>query len=192
MSVAPEPGRPISLGRETDLADAVDLLAVIKALRSQSDRNRSGINKALRESLWWMWEQPRLPRPLVRSKYPATYPWSPAARVFVQTHRDDGGSDSMLRGLIIEHLIPANHLVQEAIASAHDLDAEGLLALLSAHGPAAVITSIEDKRLAAAGVASRMPSDWDGIDVWARPRLAGFDLSGFAPLMPASDGLNPA
>ena len=53
-----------------------------------------------------MWEQPRLPRPLYRSKYPLSVPWTPAARAAYET----GGAVSL------EHVLPAAVLVRRLIA----------------------------------------------------------------------------
>lgn len=90
----------------------------------------------------------------------------------------------MLRGLVIEHLIPVNHLIREALDDAATLTPETLVPTLRAHGAAVVITKHEDDLLTRAKVQSQMPSDWDGSDLWARARLAGLELTGFAPLGP--------
>lgn len=46
-----------------------------------------------RETIYFTWEQPRLPRPLIQSKYPQSFPWSPRARTIIGTHgaRPSGG-----------------------------------------------------------------------------------------------------
>src|SRR4051794_18522092 len=107
------PGRPTSLGRSTDLRDTRAVLSVAAACRKtlRPERARSGPGRVLREALWFMWEEPRLPRPLVASKYPTSYPWSPKARARFAEHegrRPKGGW-----GLVIEHLYPRELLVAE-------------------------------------------------------------------------------
>jgi hypothetical protein len=177
----PEPGRPLSLGPDVDRADAADLLAVLRTVRLHGDRSKTNAYKVAREALWFMWEQRRLPRPLIRSKYPASYPWSPAARELLAKHRSEGRADTAFGGVVIEHLIPATLMVQEALAAALDLDVDGMLQLLKKHGAASVVSVEDDKRLSAAGLRSRMPENWNG-DVWARPRAAGLDPIDFAPV----------
>lgn len=179
-----EPGRPVSLGGERDAADAADLLGVLRAVQSQcrSYPESPGLKKIAREALWWIWEHPRLPRPLIRSKYPVEYPWSPQARAVVDESRKRGASDSALRCLIIEHLIPWNLTMTQVLDKADSLEAEQLAALLTRHGAAAVITTAEDKRLAAARVAHKMPEGAEEQDVWARYRAAGLVIETFAPI----------
>ena len=57
----------------TDQADQADgdfLAAIFDAARRwEVATGRRVPNKVLRESLWFVWQAPRLPRPLVRSKY---------------------------------------------------------------------------------------------------------------------------
>ncbi|HMC40684.1 MAG TPA: hypothetical protein VKI19_13540 [Acidimicrobiales bacterium] len=63
-----------------------------------------------------------------------------------------------------------------------ELDPAALVDLLSAHGAAAMLTVEEDKLLSKAGLANRMPGNWDGTDLWARARQASIELAGFVPL----------
>src|SRR5438270_2991492 len=178
----PEPGRPRSLGQDQDLADATDLLAVLRAVRAQNAAQVTRrADRVAREALWWMWEQRRLPPLLIRSKYPRSYPWSSAARAAFAQLEDNGLSGGQLRGVIIEHLIPWGITVRKAVDDSRALDPAALVDLLSAHGAAAVLTVEEDKLLSKAGLANRMPDHWDGTDLWARARTAGISLSGFAP-----------
>jgi hypothetical protein len=185
VMVSPEPGRPISLGREQDLADAGDLLAVLRAVLSQNSvQTTRRADRVAREALWWMWEQRRLPAPLIRSKYPTKYPWSAAARERVSRLSKDGLRSGRLRGVIIEHLIPWGITIRNVVDRADSLAGESLVDILTAHGAAAVITVEEDQQLSKEGLANRMPSDWDGLDLWARAKQAKLHLAGFAPLDP--------
>ena len=111
----PSVGRPVSLGHERDLADAAAILRIMRVLH---ERRRAGasVHKIARESVWFLWESPRLPRPLVRSKYPESYPWSPGARQALQSVLDEGQAAGRVTGLIIEHLIPMKLLLDAALA----------------------------------------------------------------------------
>ena len=84
----PLPGRPESLGRATDLRDARAVLAILNACAETlgPERPRIGLIRIVREALWFIWEAPRLPRPLVATKYPEPYPWSSGARAVFTEH----------------------------------------------------------------------------------------------------------
>lgn len=164
-----EPGCPISLGHETDLADAAALLGVLCAAADSHER-RPFMRRVVREARWGLWEEPRLPRPLVQSKYPVIYPWSLGARaVFAANSKRPAGG----YGLVIEHCIPGIILIRELIERAHDLTPESLIDLLSTRLTAAVITREENKLLDKVGLQARMPDGADPTDPWARYRAAG-------------------
>lgn len=133
--------------------------------------------RVLREVLWFSWEQPRLPRPLVQSKYPRSYPWSPAAAKEANEPYRPGG-----RGLIMEHLRPRRLLVVELLARASTVTPEDLAALLHQHITTAVITVEEDRLLSASKLNFSMPAGDDGTDPWARYVAAGLDPASFAPV----------
>lgn len=177
----PEPGRPVSLGAEVDRADAADLLSILRTVRAHQDRSGENAYKVAREALWFMWEQRLLPRPLIRGKYPAAYPWSSGARALLDEHTAAGRPLSSFSGVVIEHLVPATLMVQEALSLAPELDVDGMVELLNQHGAAAIVTNDDDKALTSAGLRSTMPDGWDG-DPWARPQAAGLDPAAFAPL----------
>src|SRR4051794_23537630 len=89
-----------------DEEDARAVLDVARACRStlRPERSRAASMRVLREALWFIWEEPRFPQPLVASKFPKPYPWSPRARAIFDAHagkRPKGGW-----GLVIEHLYP--------------------------------------------------------------------------------------
>jgi hypothetical protein len=180
-ATVPEPGRPVSLGSEVDRADAADLLSILRTVRVHQDRSGGNAYKVAREALWFMWEQRRLPRPLIRGKYPAAYPWSPGARALLDEHKAAGRPLSSFSGVVIEHLVPATLMVQEALSLATELDVDGMVELLAQHGAAAIVSNDDDRALTSAGVRSTMPDGWDG-DPWARPQAAGLDPTAFAPL----------
>ncbi|MDD2858149.1 MAG: hypothetical protein PHU75_05670 [Candidatus Nanopelagicales bacterium] len=174
----PEPGRPTSL--DSDFADATSILSIVQATSALSGHvGASARSRIVREAIWFGWEHPRLPRPLVASKYPTSYPWSAAARNrFHQVvQRPTGGW-----GLVFEHLRPRGMLVRQALAQADRIDAAEMLNLLREEVSAAVITREEDKQIDRAAVGGAYPPGDDGSDLWARYRYAGLELSGFAPL----------
>ena len=141
------------------------------------------MHKIARESVWFLWESPRLPRPLVRSKYPESYPWSRGARQALQSVLDEGQAAGRVAGLIIEHLIPMKLLLDVALAEGPRLSDEAMLGLLHEHGAAAVMSTAEDRQITRAGYARSMPSTWVvGEDPWARVRASGLDPQTFRPV----------
>lgn len=172
----PQPGRPIAL--PTDEKDATDLAAVLSGLAEAFERRPRAITVA-REAVWYLWEEPRLPRPLIGSKYPASYPWSLSARTVQNraSRRPDGGW-----ALVYEHLRPQRTLLLDLLTGPHPVDASELASRLSMHLAGAVITRDENRALDAAGLGQSMPAGDAGSDVWARYRAAGFDIASFAPL----------
>jgi hypothetical protein len=170
----PIPGRPLRLA--SDEKDAEHLLAVIRGLAAFTAQP-ADCDRVLREALWFLWEKPRLPRPLVVSKYPAVYPWSPAARATVAAGR---GWRAGGMGLVFEHLAPRALLRQEIIARVEALTAESLAELLHSSITAAVITRDEDAAITRAGLSHRQPDEAAGP--WSRYLAADLDVANFAPL----------
>ena len=170
----PEPGRPARL--LSDEADVTHLLAVLQAVAA-FEVAPAARARVVREALWFLWELPRLPQPLVASKYPRAYPWSAPARASVEE-----GSSWRPGGLslVFEHLEPRRILEQELAARAATLAPEELEGLLHRGLAAAVVTRGEDALLTKAGLSHRMPAGACGP--WARYVAAGLDVAGFAPL----------
>lgn len=157
-------------------ADAALVAGVANAVRdwrAATGRDSSDL-KLLREAVWFYWELPRLPRPLVRQKYPTTVPWSPDARAAYHSNPRRRG------GLVIEHSEPMT-LVLRRLLDAR-LDAERALAILDRPRAYAVITTEESRQLEAAGVGRALPAGEAAGDALARYRAAGWDLTGFRPL----------
>ena len=115
-----------------------------------------------------MWEQPRLPRPLYRSKYPLSVPWTPAARAAYET----GGAVSL------EHVLPAAVLVRRLIADP-PANAAALVRILRCI-EYVVIAPEDNRRLMDARVGSKLPPG--STDPWDRYRTAGLDLDTLAPI----------
>ncbi|MDQ3678207.1 MAG: hypothetical protein M3401_15660 [Actinomycetota bacterium] len=182
-STDPEPGRPRALGPDDDLAAAEAILLVLQASRgvlareSPENPRRTGPVRLVREAMWFFWERPRLPRPLVASKYPKTYPWSPGAQAWYETHggrRPQGGW-----GLVIEHLYP-RELVVNDLLTGEQRDPDAVVALLSTRVMAAIVTRQDDRLLPARG---KSPGTWSSYeaDPWVRYR-SKLQLDGFAAL----------
>jgi hypothetical protein len=161
-------------GRD-DQADAALVAAVANAVREWRATTGStrGDLKLLREAVWFYWERPRLPRPLVRGKYPTTVLWSVDARAAY--HADTKRSP----GLVIEHTHPMTLLLEELLATP-GLDADAARELLSRRVDFVVITADENRRLEAAGVSRQLVKGTS--DQLARYRKACLDTAGFKPL----------
>ncbi|MBX3095071.1 MAG: hypothetical protein KF680_11125 [Cryobacterium sp.] len=170
-----EPGRLLTL--DTDEQDATSILRVVHSLGEVGDvLGRALHNRVLKEVLWFRWEQPRLPRPLVDGKYPHAYPWSAEARrVWQESPRREGRRGA----LVIEHTEPKRELLARIIRAGDAIDVAELLSLLRDAHSAVVITKREDDLVTRAGFSHRSP---DPSDVWARYRAAGLEVEGFAPL----------
>lgn len=69
-----EPGRPRSLGRSEDTADAAGLLLVLQGCRVMRTRRHAGTTHVATRALWNFWELPRLPHPLISKPIPACLP----------------------------------------------------------------------------------------------------------------------
>ena len=77
--------------------------------------------------------RPRLPDPLVASKYPKSYPWSPRARAVHVEHSGKRPKDGW--GLAIEHLYPRELLVAELLDGTEVAEiAGGRTAYRASHG----------------------------------------------------------
>lgn len=178
-----EPGRPLSLGKSADEEDAAGLLSVLQGCRIMRTRRRAGATHVARQALWSFWELPRLPRPLISNKYPPAYPWSAAARAAYHASPvpPSGG-----RGLVLEHLLPRNLLLDDLIERSEALTVHKLIAELSSRLIGTVVTKEEDSALTAAGFAFAGPADAQSADVWARYRAAGLDVTQFEPLHPTT------
>ncbi len=135
----------------------------------QETSGRPPTIKPIRELMWFVWEQPRLPRPVHRGKYPLSVPWTPAAR---RAYEEPGAPVS------IEHVIPAAVLVRRLLQDPPGTT-EALMDFLDEIEY--VVIAPEDNRLLnAAGVGSKFaPSSKDPWDCY---RAAGLDPSTFVPV----------
>lgn len=161
---------------ERELADAAIVTAVAVALREwESATGRRANFKPLRETVWFYWQSTRLPRPLIRSKYPTSIMWSESARV-------EWSEDPAAARLVIEHAEPMNLLLRRLVDD-EALTPRRCLSLLRPALLTTVITAAEHRDISAAGLANSMPAGWvEGDDPLARYKAAGIDVDQFAPL----------
>lgn len=173
-SQPPEPGRPLAL--TTDHDDAAAVLGVVQSVAVAGTHiGQTARKKVVREAIWYLWEEPRLPRPRIGGKYPMAYPWSAAARDVARAEeRPVGGW-----GLVIEHVHPIRNLVVHVLIEAEFLTVNSLQSVLRSGLASAVITKDEDAQLTRARLATLdVPLD----DPWLRYRMAGLAVGGFRPL----------
>lgn len=146
-----------------DDADAQLVVDVAASLRRWRDlTGKQPPTKVLREAVWFFWQQPRLNRPLVASKYPRAAMWSAeAARLALSGH-------SSKNQLVIEHLEPMNRALRWLIDEAPTVQA--VIDSLPRRLACAVVT--REQSLALPDVGS--PDE--------RYAAAGLDLTTFQPL----------
>lgn len=156
-------------------ADAKLILATVHAMADwESVSGRPIPAKPPRELVWTVWEQPRLPRPVHRGKYPLAVPWSPAAR---RANADPGAR------LVIDHVLPAAALARRLLDDPPGTPT-ALVRILNSI-TYLVIAPEDNQRLRAAGVGAKLaPNSSDPLDRYAH---AGIDLSAFAPILSARE-----
>jgi hypothetical protein len=175
----PEPGRPTSHGAADDAADADAVRGVLEATRA-----RPGAVRIVREAIWFSWEQPRLPRPLVASKYSLAYPWSVTA--LERYERRKGKRPAGGWGLVIEHLYPRELLVAD-LFEIDGLTTPAVVDLLSTRLISVIITKDENRQLPARGPAESRWSDF-AADPWLRYRATDIKI---VPGRSSRDGATP-
>lgn len=76
---------------------------------------------------------------------------------------------------ISEHIIPISVLLNSRIYAASNpiTDTAALIQLVSQYSNMALITDEEDALLRQAKLQSKMPDDWDGVDIFARYKAVG-------------------
>jgi hypothetical protein len=147
----------------SDQADAELISHVAAGLRAWGESTgESPPSKILREAIWFFWQQPRLERPVVASKYPRTSPWSEeAARLAL--------SGESTKGLLeIEHVEPLNRVSRWLLDEAPSVDT--IASELPKRVHSVIVTRAEAKLLPDAGT----PAE--------RYLSAGLDLDEFRAL----------
>lgn len=152
--------------------DAELILSVLQAAHAWERASARYLKvKPIRELIFWVWEDPRLPQPLLRSKYPLTVPWTPVAQAL---YPNGAGEVSL------EHVTPAAVIVASLLDNPPP-DPGALVEILQ-RIEYVVIAPEDNRRLKAAGVDSKLAPG--STDPWDRYRVAGLDPSTFAPITP--------
>lgn len=146
--------------RAQAVAQVVDTIATLEqSLGHQVSR------KPLREAIWFWWNVPCFEKvPKVRSKYPLTLKWSPAAWL---SHSDSTVS------LVIEHVVPLGIIIQRLIDASGD---ETRIRSTLNEIEFVVITKAEDAQITQAGWRTTAPAKGDR---YQRYRDAGLPLEEF-------------
>lgn len=117
-----------------------------------------GTQFAVLSEATWVWTE-------FQGKYEGCEHWSEAASE-LRNHPD------RRRLLVHEHVIPKSIVIQLLLLLPAPTG-DSVYQLLAANCIGAVITREEDARLNSLGLRSRMPTEWDENDAWARYKHAG-------------------
>ena len=79
------------------------------------------------------------------------------------------------KGLVHEHLVPRK-IVREMLLNLTDPTPEAIQSIFERYCIGVVVTQKEDARLNELGLRSKMPSDWDNKNIFARYESAGIDV----------------
>ena len=168
-----------SLGDELDRADSDAIYAVFKALQPlTSPRVAKVKERALREAVQKIWQEPRMPKNKVAHNKPLDYPWSPNARDLYFAHIADP-TISLAYMLDLEHVTPISTLtaqLQEQSAGSGCTPEVFFDLIKAAHKPLcfAILTSKDHKSLGN-GKKKAAALAGEGITVWTRYEV-GFGL----------------
>lgn len=170
-----------SLGELRDRADAEAIFSIYKALQPLAERKLAVVNRALREAIQKIWQEPRMPKGKDRifsHNKPLDFPWSPNARDLYFGNRDDSAV-TITGQLVLEHVTPINILVNDMLAYVATPDAteEGFYELvLQEHRQLSfvILTKEDDNQLTRAGLKAAGVTE-EGSSAWARYEV-GCDL----------------
>jgi len=79
------------------------------------------------------------------------------------------------REIVYDHAIPFRYIEAELLDLA-EVTPQAVADVLEKKCVVALITTEEDRKLNAAGLSSKMPENWDGLDPLARYKAVGIDL----------------
>ncbi|WP_075631891.1 hypothetical protein [Novacetimonas hansenii] len=79
--------------------------------------------------------------------------------------------------LIVDHAVPIAVMVDMLFKPRADLTRDGIRALLIKWHHLGLLTHEENARLNAAGLNSKMPADWDYLDIFARYHSVGIEAA---------------
>jgi hypothetical protein len=128
----------------------------------QAAEGRPAPTKILRETVWFFWQNPRMPKPRVGGKYPRTSQWSREAAEAALA------ADGLSGRLVIEHVRPMHRLLRRLIDE--PLLVPELVEELRAGLEVVVVTKDQSAKLP------------DGDSPTDRYRAAGLDLREFRSL----------
>jgi hypothetical protein len=80
------------------------------------------------------------------------------------------------REVVYDHVVPYRYELA-ALMELSKVTSDTVRAVLEKYDVAAIITREEDDRLTAAGLQSKMPDGWDGIDSLARYKAVGIEIA---------------
>lgn len=168
-----------SLGDELDRADSDAIYSIFKALQPLTSPRLAKVKeRALREAVQKIWQEPRMPKNRFAHNKPLDYPWSPNARDLYFAHKADP-SISLANRLDLEHVTPISILttqLQEESAGTGCTPEVFLGLIKKAHKPLcfAILTS-EDHQSLGKGKKGAAAVAGEGITVWTRYEV-GFGL----------------
>lgn len=79
-----------------------------------------------------------------------------------------------LPDLDVEHVVPQMEIVN-MLMDMKSLDKKSVESVLKTYFHVLLVTKDEHRKLNASGLRSKMPNDWDGVNVWARYRAVGIE-----------------
>lgn len=89
--------------------------------------------------------------------------------------RSKSAIGKQLSDLDVEHVVPQMEIVN-MLMNMKPLDKQSVESVLENYFHVLLVTRDEHKQLnASPGLRSKMPKDWDGVDVWARYRVVGIE-----------------
>ena len=168
-----------SFGAESDFADAAHIRGILVHLARRYKTHKAKAYAQARGMLVDEWQEARLPTTRLGHNKPIEYPWSKMARdLFFDANTNDT--------LVLEHVMPAEHLVKNVLFPAvedPDLTDQLFLDLLiKVHSRLTftVISKAEDRIIDSKKLRNvHIESD----DDWVRYKMAGLDTSTFMALM---------
>lgn len=153
------------LGEDRDRRDAAAIREICKGLElvRSASKSTSYPNRAAREAIVKIWQEPRMPKPRHKHNKPLEYPWS-------QDARDLYFAGNTSNTLVLEHVRPISHLRDEVFAAVvlpgcTDQTIYDIMIGAQKWMNFAIITKAEDDRLTSAGLRTAL-ADAEGD--WAR------------------------
>lgn len=169
----------VSFGAESDFADAAHIRVMLVQLARRFKTHQAKAYSTARDMIVDEWQEARLPDIRHTHNKPIVYPWSKMARDLFFA----GDTSSKL---VLEHVVPADHLVKKVLFPAVEnpdfTDQMMLDLLVKEHSGLvlAVISKAEDRMIDLKKLRNvHIESD----DSWARYKLAGLDTSTFMALI---------